>query len=76
MHIRDVKTGMGEKEFWLDKGDIDIPRVVRVLQEIGYDGFLRSEHLPTDMYRTHVPTLSGVSDVGSAWSTGYLRALM
>jgi mannonate dehydratase len=76
VHIRDVKTGMGEKEFWLDKGDIDIARVLRVLEEIGYDGFLRSEHLPTDRYGRHVPTLSGVSDIGSAWSTGYLRALM
>ncbi|HUT19643.1 MAG TPA: TIM barrel protein [Anaerolineae bacterium] len=76
VHIRDVKTGMGEKEFWLDKGDIDIPRVLQVLKEIGYDGFLRSEHLPTDRYGRHVPTLSGVSDVGSAWSTGYLRALV
>jgi len=76
VHIRNVKTGMGEKEFWLDKGDIDIPKVLQVLKEIGYDGFLRSEHLPTDLYGRHVPTLSGVSDVGSAWSTGYLRAVM
>jgi len=76
VHIRNVKTGMGEKEFWLDRGDVDIPRVVQVLKEIGYDGFLRSEHLPTDLYGRHVPALSGVSDVGSAWSTGYLRALM
>lgn len=76
VHIRNVKTGMGEKEFWLDRGDVDIPRIVQVLKEIGYDGFMRSEHLPTDLYGRHVPTLSGVSDVGSAWSTGYLRAIM
>jgi sugar phosphate isomerase/epimerase len=76
VHIRDVKTGMGGKEFWLDEGDIDIARVLQVPKEIGYDGFLRSEHLPTDLYGRHVPTLSGVSDVGSAWSTGYLRALV
>ncbi|MBL7201707.1 MAG: mannonate dehydratase [Anaerolineae bacterium] len=76
VHIRNVKTGMGEKEFWLHEGDVDIPRVLQVLKEIGYDGFVRSEHLPTDRYRDHVPAVSGVSDVGSAWSTGYLRAIM
>jgi sugar phosphate isomerase/epimerase len=76
VHLRNVKTGMGEKEFWFHEGDIDIPRIVEVLKEIGYDGFLRSEHLPTDRYRTHVPTPSGVSDVSSAWVTGYLRAIM
>jgi sugar phosphate isomerase/epimerase len=75
-HIRNVRTGLGEKEFWLHEGDVDIPRVLKVLKEIGYDGFLRSEHLPTDRYRGHVPTVSGVSDIGSAWSTGYLRAIM
>ena len=76
VHVRDVRTGLGEKEFWFHKGDVDIPRVIQVLKEIGYDGYIRSEHLPTDRYRDHVPTLSGVSDVGTAWSTGYLRAIM
>jgi sugar phosphate isomerase/epimerase len=76
VHVRDVKTGMGEKEFWFHEGDVDIPRVMAVLKEIGYDGFLRSEHLPTDRYRDYVPTLSGVSDVSSAWVAGYLRAIM
>jgi len=76
VHIRQVKTGMGEKEYWLDQGDIDIPRVVQVLKEIGYSGYTRSEHLPTDRYGRHTPTPSGVSDVSTAWVVGYLRALM
>ncbi len=76
VHIRQVKTGMGEKEYWLDQGDIDIPRVVQVLKEIGYSGYLRSEHLPTDRYGRHTPTASGVSDVSTAWVMGYLRAFM
>jgi sugar phosphate isomerase/epimerase len=76
VHIRNVRTGLGEKEFWLHEGDVDIPRFMQVLKEIGYDGFLRSEHLPTDQYRTYVPRMAGVSDVGSAWAAGYLRSLM
>jgi D-mannonate dehydratase len=76
VHIRNVKTGMGEKEYWLDQGDVDIPRVVQVLKEIGYSGYLRSEHLPTDHYGRHIPTVSGVSDVSAAWAMGYLRAFM
>ena len=76
VHIRQVKTGMGEKEYWLDQGDIDIPRVVQILKEIGYTGYMRSEHLPTDRYRAYTPTTRGVSDVSSAWVMGYLRAVM
>jgi sugar phosphate isomerase/epimerase len=76
VHIRNVKTGQGEKEYWLHEGDVDLPRFMQVLKDIGYDGFLRSEHLPTDQYRTFVPTMSGVSDVGAAWAAGYLRPLM
>jgi sugar phosphate isomerase/epimerase len=74
VHVRNVKTGEGEKEYWLEQGDVDLPRFITVLKEVGYDGYVRSEHLPTDMYRTHVPTLSGVSDIGTAYAVGYLRA--
>ncbi|HHX66188.1 MAG TPA: TIM barrel protein [Chloroflexi bacterium] len=76
VHVRNVKTGEGEKEYWLEQGDVDLPRFIKVLKEMGYDGYVRSEHLPTDMYRTHEPEVAGVSDIGTAYSVGYLRAYM
>jgi len=71
MHIRNVKTGLGEKEFWLDEGDIDYPRFVKVLKEINYRYDLRSEHLPTDHYGQ-----PRTSDLSSAWALGYIKALI
>ena len=71
MHIRNVKTGLGEKEFWLDEGNIDYPKFVKVLKEIDYRYDLRSEHLPTDHYGQPM-----ASDLSSAWALGYFKALI
>jgi D-mannonate dehydratase len=71
MHIRNVRTGLGEKEFYFDQGDIDFPRLVGVLKKIGHRGYLRSEHLPTDHYGQ-----PRASDVSTAWAVGYMKALL
>lgn len=70
VHIRNVKTGEGEKEYWFDEGDIDIPRMMAALRDVGYRGYIRSEHLPTDRYGKPPE-----SDVGTAWAQGYMRAV-
>lgn len=75
-HVRNVKKGEGEKEYWLDQGDVDIPRWIASLRAGGYNGYIRSEHLPTDMYRSFKPGDNGVSDIGTAFSLGYLRHLI
>jgi sugar phosphate isomerase/epimerase len=62
---------MGEKEFWFDEGDIDFSRLVGTLKKIGYRGYLRSEHLPTDHYGQ-----PRASDVSTAWAAGYMKALL
>jgi sugar phosphate isomerase/epimerase len=61
---------MGEKEFWFDEGDIDVPKLLGALKKAGYRGYWRSEHLPTDHYNQ-----PRSSDVGTAWAQGYMRAL-
>lgn len=70
VHMRNVKTGQGEKEYWFDEGDISIPKMVGALRRIGYRGGIRSEHLPTDHYGQ-----PRESDVGTAWAQGYMRAV-
>ena len=70
VHMRNVKTGQGEKEYWFDEGDIDIPRMMGALRKVGYRGYIRSEHLPTDHYGQ-----PRESDVGTAWAQGYMRAI-
>jgi D-mannonate dehydratase len=70
VHMRNVKTGQGEKEYWFDEGDIDIPRMIGALRKVNYRGYIRSEHLPTDHYGQ-----PRESDVGTAWAQGYMRAV-
>jgi D-mannonate dehydratase len=70
VHVRNVKTGLGEKEFYFDEGDIDFPKLFAALRKVGYRGYIRSEHLPTDVY-----SRPRASDVGTAWAQGYMRAL-
>jgi sugar phosphate isomerase/epimerase len=70
VHMRSVKTGQGEKEFWFDEGDIDVPKMIGALRKVGYRGGIRSEHLPTDHYGQ-----ARESDVGTAWAQGYMRAV-
>jgi sugar phosphate isomerase/epimerase len=72
-HVRNVKKGEGEKEYWMDQGDVDVPRYIAALKAGGYTGYVRCEHLPTDQYRTFVPGKNGVSDIGNAYSLGFLR---
>jgi D-mannonate dehydratase len=70
VHMRNVKTGQGEKEYWFDEGDIDVPKMIGALGKVGYRGYIRSEHLPTDHYGQ-----PRESDVGTAWAQGYMRAV-
>jgi D-mannonate dehydratase len=70
VHMRNVKTGQGEKEYWFDEGDIDMPRMMGALKKVRYRGYIRSEHLPTDHYGK-----PRESDVGTAWAQGYMRAV-
>jgi len=45
-HARDLrKRGEEFDEVFLGEGDIDIPRVLRLLQEVGYRGLICPEHL-------------------------------
>ena len=50
VHFRDVVSEVkGEKfrEAWQDSGDTDMPDVIRALKEIGFDGPIRPDHVPT-----------------------------
>jgi len=45
-HARDLKKRGAEfDEVFLGEGDIDLPRILRLLQEVGYGGLICPEHL-------------------------------
>ncbi len=70
VHFRNIKGRFLDfSETLPDNGDVDMPRILRVYQEVGYDGMIMPDH---------VPVIEG--DVGGAlayaYSFGYIQALL
>jgi mannonate dehydratase len=71
VHFRNLKGQMPRfAECFIDDGDIDMLRAMRIYKDVGYDGV---------MVPDHVPHLVGIgSDKYATWAfpLGYMRALM
>jgi mannonate dehydratase len=70
VHFRNIKGGFGNfQETFPDNGDVDFIKAARVYKEVGYDGMLMPDH---------VPTIQG--DTGKsqafAYCFGYIQALI
>ncbi|MGI5916648.1 MAG: sugar phosphate isomerase/epimerase family protein [Anaerolineae bacterium] len=69
-HMRSTKISWGESPYWWDIPDgPDIPQVFRVLKEIGYEGFVASEHMPDIRGENR-------HDISTAWGIGYMKAIL
>jgi len=70
VHFRNIRGGLGNfQETYIDEGDVDMLRALHVYKEVGYDGMLMPDH---------VPSLSADPD-GSrqfAYTLGYIKALI
>jgi D-mannonate dehydratase len=69
VHTRSTHIAWGEAPYWFDKGGPDMPKVFRALHDIGYQGDVRSEHMPE-------VTGENRTDIGTAWSIGYSKAVL
>jgi D-mannonate dehydratase len=70
VHTRSTTMGWGEHPYWWDvKGGPDIRKILQTLKEAGYQGDLRSEHMPD------VPG-ENRTDIGTGWAIGYTKALL
>lgn len=69
VHFRNVSQPMPAPwvETFLDDGYMDMHQVMRALREVGFDGAVISDHLPT---------MVGGRRVAEAYSIGYMRALI
>ena len=69
VHFRNVTAPMplGFVETFLDDGYMDMARVIQALLEVGFDGALISDHLPT---------MAGGRRAAEAFSVGYMRGLI
>lgn len=69
VHFRNVTAPMPEGfvETYLDDGYMDMLDVVRALDEVGFDGAIMSDHLPT---------MVGGARAAEAYAVGYMKALV
>jgi mannonate dehydratase len=70
VHFRNIKGGFGSfQETFPDNGDIDFIKAARVYKEVGYDGMLMPDH---------VPTIQGDASKSQAFAYcfGYIQALI
>lgn len=71
VHFRDVQgTGDHFAECFIGEGQLDITKVLRTLQEVGFNGPLIDDHVP------HLVGDTGWAPRGRAYSTGYLMGLL
>jgi D-mannonate dehydratase len=70
VHMRSTKISWGESPYWWDIPDgPDIRRVLKTLQEVGFDGMVSSEHMP------EMPGENRL-DISTAWAMGYMKAVL
>ena len=75
VHFRDV-DGVAERftETWHDAGPTDMYACVRAYREVGFDGLMRSDHVPT-LYGED-PAEVGYGVLGRLFAVGYMRGLV
>ena len=70
VHFRNVKGKVPRYvESFVDDGDIDMAKIVRILREEGYDGVLVPDHVPE-------LACPAPWHAGHAYTVGYMRALV
>ena len=70
VHFRNISGGFANfRETFIDDGDVDMLKAMRVYKEIGYDGMMMPDH---------VPTIEGDAGnlQGFAFAFGYIKALI
>jgi mannonate dehydratase len=70
VHFRNIAGGfLNFRETFIDDGDVDMLKAMRVYKEVGYDGMMMPDH---------VPTIEGDSGnrQGFAFALGYIKALI
>ena len=70
VHFRNVRGKVPRyEEVFVDEGDIDMLRAIRVLRDVGYDGVIIPDHTPE-------MTCGAPWHAGMAFALGYIRAAM
>jgi len=74
-HFRDVEGDAGEfVEVWHDEGPTDMLEVMRTFREVGFDGPMRPDHVPTMQGESN--ERPGYEMNGRIFAVGYMRGLL
>ncbi|HZY85802.1 MAG TPA: mannonate dehydratase, partial [Gemmataceae bacterium] len=70
VHFRNIRGGfLNFQETFIDDGDVDMIRAMRVYKEVGYDGMIMPDHVP------HIADDAGGAQA-FAFAFGYIQALV
>lgn len=70
IHFRNVKGKVPNyREVFVDEGDLDMVRIIKILKTAGYDGVLIPDHTPT-------MSAPGGWHAGMAYAMGYMRGIL
>jgi mannonate dehydratase len=68
IHFRNIDRPLPKfRETFLNDGFMDMYKIIRKLAEVGFDGVLSADH---------VPSTTGVPRAGEAYTVGYIQALI
>ena len=71
VHLRNIaESADGFVETFIDEGVVNVARVMWVLRDSGFDGFIIDDHVP------HMIGDAGWAYRGRAFSTGYLKGML
>ncbi|MEZ4638773.1 MAG: mannonate dehydratase [Caldilineaceae bacterium] len=74
VHMRNVRgslaTAGAYEETLLDDGDLNMFKILKELQKVGFNGYINPDHIPT------LPGDNKTKDVGWGYSVGYVKALL
>jgi mannonate dehydratase len=71
IHFRNVQgAGDSFQESFVDDGDFDVVRTIRILRDVGFDGFIIDDHVP------HMPGDTEWAHRGRAYATGFIKGLV
>ncbi len=75
VHLRNIKGSSCDfVETFPDDGDIDLPAVIKTLQDSGFEGCIRPDHAPA--FAGEVVELDGYGFQGHLFTLGYMRGLL
>src|SRR2546426_249971 len=70
VHFRNIRGGfLNFQETFIDDGDVDMLKAMRVYKEVGFDGMMMPDHVPKILGDTN-------SYQGFAFAFGYIKALI